>query len=90
MDNTIQNNTLSDKDIRGEYQNKMKTGVCITHAEKASAANIRSNVIEHNRINGGDAGSYNDGLYDMGMYTLAFCNAYGGDGTGFKCEVEHK
>ncbi|HTS07944.1 MAG TPA: hypothetical protein VMP68_20390 [Candidatus Eisenbacteria bacterium] len=90
MDNTVQNNTLTDKNIRGEYQNKMKTGVCITRAEKASAANIRSNVIEQNRIDGGDPGSYKDGVYDMGMYTLAFCNAYGGDGTGFKCEVEHK
>jgi len=90
MDNTVQDNTLSDKNMRGEYQNKMKTGVCITHAEKASAANIRSNVVEQNRIDGGDSGSYNDGVYDMGMYTLAFCNAYGGDGTGFKCGVEHK
>ena len=90
MDNSVQNNTLSDKNIRGEYQNKMKTGVCITRAEKTSAANIRSNVIEHNRIDGGDTGSYNDGVYDMGMHTLAFCNAYGGDGTGFECGVEHK
>jgi parallel beta-helix repeat protein len=90
LENTIQNNTLDDKSIRGEYQNTMKAGVCVTFGETAAPGNVANNVIENNRIDGGAAGSYNDGVDDKGLHTLAFCNSYGGLGASFRCEVEHR
>jgi hypothetical protein len=88
-DNTIQNNTLNDENYQGVYQNKMKTGVCITIAGSATASNITNNVIQNNRINGGTAGSYSDGVSDAGNHNLAACNAFGGAGATFPCAVEH-
>lgn len=89
-DNTIQDNTLNEESIEGAYQNKMKAGVCITTTGKATGNNVTNNVIEHNRINGGSPGSYGDGVYDLGLHNLMFCNAYGGDGVTFQCTVEHQ
>ncbi len=89
-DNTIQNNTLNDKNIFGVFENKMKTGVCITKSGSALATNITNNLVEHNRISGGSAGSYGDGVSDAGSHNRVFCNAYGDDGSTFGCGLEHQ
>ena len=83
-ENTIQNNTLNDKDYQGNMQNKMEAGVCI-----ASSSNVLNNIVQNNHIDGGSAGTYGDGVTDNGNHNLVACNAYGTTTQTYPCTIHN-
>ncbi len=90
VENTIQNNTLSDMNMQLGPQGKMKAGICITTTGTGSFSKITNNVVQNNHINGGGAGTSGDGVADGGEHNFVACNAYGNAGTTFNCVVQRK